>query len=90
MLHCQLCSTHYTVATMKITDNFCYKWMCLPQKLTLFVVSKDEWNTKEGIGKSMNNELHVHSMEKCTSWAEATLNHENQARSSNHCQVMLV
>jgi len=41
MLHCQLCSTHYVavqinnclkrtsaikVATMKITDDFCYEW----------------------------------------------------------------
>jgi len=28
-------------------------------KLTLFVVSKDEWDTKEGSGKSMKNALYV-------------------------------
>jgi len=28
-------------------------------KLTLFVVSKDEWDTKEDTGKSMKNALHV-------------------------------
>jgi len=26
---------------------------------TLFVVNKDEWNTKEGRGKSMKNALHA-------------------------------
>jgi len=33
--------------------------MCLPQKATLFMESKDEWDTKEGTGKSMKNALHV-------------------------------
>jgi len=28
-------------------------------KSTLFTVSKDEWDTKEGTGKSMKNALHV-------------------------------
>jgi len=28
-------------------------------KSTLFVLSKDEWDTKEGTGKSMKNALHV-------------------------------
>jgi len=28
-------------------------------KLTLFVVSKDDWNTKEGTGKSIKNALRV-------------------------------
>jgi len=28
-------------------------------KSTLFVESKDEWDTKEGTGKSMKNALHV-------------------------------
>ena len=28
-------------------------------KLTLFTVSKDEWNTKEDTGKSQKNALHV-------------------------------
>jgi len=28
-------------------------------KLTLFTVNKDEWDTKEGTGKSMKNALYV-------------------------------
>ena len=28
-------------------------------QLTLFTVSKDEWNTKEDTGKSLKNALHV-------------------------------
>jgi len=28
-------------------------------KSTLFVVNKDEWDTKEATGKSMKNALHV-------------------------------
>jgi len=28
-------------------------------KSTLFIVSKDEWDTKEGTGKSMKNVLYV-------------------------------
>jgi len=28
-------------------------------KLILFVVSKDEWDTKEGTGKYMKNALHA-------------------------------
>jgi len=28
-------------------------------KSTLFVENKDEWDTKEGTGKSMKNVLHV-------------------------------
>jgi len=50
------------VATMKITDNFCHRWKpshMLPQKSTLFAVSKDEWDKKEGNGKSMKNALYV-------------------------------
>jgi len=40
------------------------------------VVNKDEWDTKEGRGKSMKNALHVQGMAKGTSQAEATLNSE--------------
>jgi len=52
--------------------NFCnhyenYRWfplqmesiVYLPTKLTLFMESRDEWDTKEGTGKSMKNALHV-------------------------------
>ena len=42
-------------------------------KLTLFTVSKNEWNTKEDTGKSLKNALHVQRY-KGTSRAEAMLN----------------
>ena len=32
---------------------------CAITKLTLFAVSKDEWDTKEDTGKSMKNALYV-------------------------------
>jgi len=46
------------VATM---NHFCNKWMlpCAYHKINTFLVSKDEWDTKEGRGKSMKNALHV-------------------------------
>jgi len=31
-------------------------------KLTLFTASKDEWDTKEGTGKSMKNALYAHKV----------------------------
>jgi len=40
---------------MKITDDL----MEAITKLTLFVVNKDEWYTKEGCVKSMKNALYV-------------------------------
>jgi len=46
-------------------------------KSTLFMVNKDEWDTKEDTGKSMKNALHVQRYGKrhlCT--AEATSNSE--------------
>ena len=48
-------------ATMKNTDNFRYERNLLRAiaKLTLFTVSKDEWDTKEDTGKSIKNALHV-------------------------------
>jgi len=41
------------VATMKIMDNFYYKWKPSHayHKIDIFAVSKDEWDTKEGAGK---------------------------------------
>jgi len=45
-------------------------------KSTLFVVNKDEWDTKEGRGKSTKNALHVQRYGKGTSWAEAMSNNE--------------
>jgi len=43
-------------------------------KSTLFAVSKDEWNTKEGPGKSMKNVLYILRCAKSTSKDEATSN----------------
>jgi len=40
-------------------------------KSTPFVGSKNEWDTKEGPGKSTKNVLLYSGMEKGTSWAEA-------------------
>ena len=75
-LHCRLCSTCYTavriknclkstsaikIATMKNTDDFCYKGKPSHAiaKSTLFAVSQDEWDTNKGTSKSMKNTLHV-------------------------------
>jgi len=52
-------------------------------KLTPFVVSEDEWDTKEGPGKSIKNILYAYCGEpKGTSMDEATSNSKkNQAHS---------
>ena len=49
------------IATMKNMDDFRYKGkpLCATAKSTFFAVSKDEWDTKEGTGKSMKNALYV-------------------------------
>ena len=49
------------VATMKNMDDFCYKGKPSHSttNLTLFAVSKDEWDTKEDTGKSMKNVLYI-------------------------------
>jgi len=43
---------------------------------TLFTISKDEWDTKESIGKSMNNTLYIMRYAKGTSWTEVMSNSE--------------
>ena len=48
-------------------------------KLTLFTVSKDEWDTKEDTGKSMKNALYVLRYAKDTSRAKATSNSEKSS-----------
>ena len=49
------------IATMKNTDDSHYegKPSRATTKLTLFAVSKDEWDTKEDTGKSMKNTMYV-------------------------------
>ena len=66
------------IATMKIMDDFRYeeKPSRATAKLTLFAVSKDEWDTKEDTGKSMKNTLYVLRYAKRHLQAEATLNSE--------------
>jgi len=57
---------------MKNAENFpsskiFWKPSCATIKSTLFTDSKDEWNTKEGTGKSMKNVLYC-GMPKSTFW----------------------
>ena len=69
-----------SVITMKNTDDFHYegKLSRTTDKLTLFTIRKDEWDTKEDTGKSMKNTMYV------LQYAirhEMTLNSKNQAHS---------
>ena len=66
-------NSHY-----KNMDDFHYKGKPSRaiSKLTLFAVSKDEWDTKEDAGKSMKNALYILWYAKGTPWAEVTSNSE--------------
>ena len=59
--NCSKSTSAFKVATMKNMDDFCYggKPSCATTKLTLFAVSKDEWDAKEDTGKSMKNAFYV-------------------------------
>ena len=59
--NCLKSTSAIKTATMKNTDDFCYegKPSHAIAKLTLFSVSKDEWDTKEDTGKSMKNALYI-------------------------------
>ena len=62
MKNCLKSTSAINIATMTNTDDFRYtegKPSRAIGKLTLFAVSKDEWDTKEDTGKSMNNALYV-------------------------------
>jgi len=61
--NCLKRTSEIKVATMEITDDFGSHYMPTT-KLTLFVESKDEWDTKEGTVKSMKNALHVQQCRK--------------------------
>ena len=65
-------------ATMKNTNYFHYegKPSRAIAKSTLFVVSKDEWDTKEDTGKSMKNAFYILRYAKRHFSAEATSNSE--------------
>jgi len=66
------CLKRTFVIKVATTDDFRTKWKpsCA---IDTFV---DEWDTKEGSGKSMKNALHVQRYRKRYSHAEATLNCE--------------
>ena len=59
--NCLKSASAIKIATMTNTDDFCYegKPSRAIAKLTLFAVSKDEWDTKVDTGKSMKKALHV-------------------------------
>ena len=59
-------------------DDFCYegKSSHATTTSTPFPVTKDEWDTKEDIGKSMKNALYILRYAKRHIQAEATLNSE--------------
>ena len=59
--NCLKSTSAIKIAAMIITDDFRYegKPSRAIAKSTLFAVSKDEWDTKEDIGKSMKEALHV-------------------------------
>jgi len=69
------------VIKVATTDDFRNKWK--PSRaMTLFVVNKDEWDTKEGCGKSMKNALHVQQYAKrhLLDWSDVE-KRKNQVRS---------
>ena len=59
--NCSKSTSAIKITTIKNTDDICYegKPSCATVKLTLFAVSKNEWDTKEDTGKSMKNALYV-------------------------------
>jgi len=64
---------------------------CATTKLTLFTVSKYEWNTKEDTGMSLKNTLHVlwYAKRHLLGWSDIE-QWKNQARSLSHYWVTLV
>ena len=60
--NCLKSTSAIKIATMTNMDDFRYTEGKLSRaiaKLTLFAVSKDEWDTKEDTGKSMKNAMYV-------------------------------
>jgi len=77
---------------MKIASDFHCKWKpsCAYHKLTLFIVSKDEWHTKEGTDKSVKNALYVQQYGKwhLMDWSDVK-QWKYQSYSFSHCQITL-
>jgi len=61
-----------TSATDKITDNFHMNGSLRTTKLTLFALSKDEWDKKEDTGKSMKKSQYAQQYGKSqlSSWSD--------------------
>jgi len=58
---------------------------------TLFAVSKDEWNIKEGTGKFMKNILYILQYVKRHLSGQSNIEQwKNQVRSLSHCRAMLI
>ena len=59
--NCSKSTTAIKVATINNTDDFHYegKPSRATAKLTVFAVSKDEWDTKQDTSKSMKNALYI-------------------------------
>ena len=76
--NCLKSTSAIKIATMKNTDDFRFKGKSsrARAKSTPFPVNKDEWDTKEDTGKSMNNALYVLWYAKKHLLAEATPNSE--------------
>ena len=71
------------IATMTNTDDFRYegKPSRAIAKWTLFVVSKDEWDTKEDTGKSMKNALYVLQYAKKHLWGQSGIKQQKKSSS---------
>jgi len=80
--------SHYEKYGQFTWDNWQFPLSHATTKLTLFTVSKDEWNTKEDSGKSLRNALDVllYAKRYLSGWSDVK-QWKNQARSLSHCQV---
>ena len=64
--NCLKSASAIKIATITNMDDFCYKGKPsrATTQLTLFTVSKDEWDTKEDTGKAMKNALCIQQYAK--------------------------
>jgi len=70
-----LCS----IMNQQLLDDFHNEWKPSCAYSTLFMESKDKWDSKEGTGKSMKNALHVQWCGKSISRAEVMSNSEKSS-----------
>ena len=91
--NCLKSTSAIKIATMTNMDDFHYegKPSHAIAKSTLFAVRKDEWDTKENIGKSMKNALYVLQYAKrLLSGQSGVEQYKNQAHSLSHYRVTLI